>query len=181
MKKTILFFALAFAAAGTFAQKKTTTSAVINFDATTTLDPLAKAENKTAIASLDIKTGKVAFEAVIKNFTFSNPMIQEHFNQEKWMNSDKFSTAVFKGSITNLSAIDFGKDGNYTANVEGDLTLHGVTKPVKTTAAVVVKDGAINTTSAFTIKLEDYEVNGGAITAGKVSKEPKITVLADFK
>ncbi len=34
--------------------------------------------------------------------------------------------------------------------------------------------------SDFTIKLEDYNVNGGAIGAGKVSKEPTISVAADF-
>ena len=41
-----------------FAQKKTTTSAIINFDATTSLDALPKAENKTAVAAIDTKKGK---------------------------------------------------------------------------------------------------------------------------
>jgi hypothetical protein len=62
-----------------FAQKKTTTSATINFDATTSIDKLPKAENKTVIASLDTKTGKLAFEAQVKSFAFSNPRIQDHF------------------------------------------------------------------------------------------------------
>ena len=45
MKKTILSLAMVLAAGLLFAQKKTTTSAVISFDATTPIDALPKAEN----------------------------------------------------------------------------------------------------------------------------------------
>jgi polyisoprenoid-binding protein YceI len=180
MKKASLFLALAFASGAIFAQKKTTTSGTIAFDATTSLDQFPKAENKTAVAALDTKKGTVAFEAIIKNFAFSNPKIQEHFNGEGWMNSEKFPTATFKGNITNLSAVDFKKDGTYTADVAGDLTIHGVTKPVKTTATITVAGKSISTKSDFSIKLEDYNVSGPAIGAGKVAKEPKISVSAAF-
>ena len=180
MKRTILSIALVLTASVLFAQKKTTTSAVINFDATTSLDKLPKADNKTVIASLDTKTGKLAFEAAIKNFAFANPRIQEHFNSAGWMDSDQFPTAAFKGSITNLSAVNFAKDGTYIVNVAGELTMHGVTKPVEAAASITISGKTINTTSDFTIKLDDFGVNGGAIAAGKVSKEPKITVAAEF-
>lgn len=43
------------------------------------------AANKAAVAAIDTKTGAVAFEVVIKNFNFSNPMIQETFNSSGWM------------------------------------------------------------------------------------------------
>ena len=33
----------------------------------------------------------------------------------------------------------------------------------------------------FSIKLTDYEINGVPIDAGKVAKEPKITVTAEFR
>lgn len=181
MKKTILLFSLALTTGVLFAQKKTTTSATISFDATTEKDGLPKADNKTSIASFDTKSGAVAFETSIKNFSFSNPMIQEHFNGEQWMNSDKYATATFKGTVKGTDAINFEKDGVYTASVEGDLTMHGETKPVKTTATFKVKDKAITATADFKVKLEDYKVTGGAIAAGKVSKEPKISVVAEFK
>ncbi len=76
--------------------------------------------------------------------------------------------------------MNFSKNGTYNADVEGDLTLHGVTKPVKTKATITVDSEKISSKSDFTIKLEDYNVNGGAIAAGKVSKEPTISVAADF-
>ncbi len=180
MKKTILTLTLVLAAGLIFAQKKTTTSASVSFDATTAIDALPKADNKTAIAALDTKTGKLAFEVTIKNFAFSNPRIQEHFNAEGWMNSDKFPTATFKGDITNLKAVNFGKDGKYPVTYLGELTLHGVTKPLEGTGSIVVSGGKISAASDFSIKLEDYGVNGGAIAAGKVAKEPKISVAAEF-
>lgn len=180
MKKTMLLAVLAISLGQVSAQKKTTTSAVINFDATTAKDALPKAVNNTVIAAIDTKKGTVAFEAGIKGFSFTNPMIQEHFNGAGWMNSDKFPTATFEGNITNLSEVDFTKEGTYKANVEGDLTMHGITQKIKTTANIVVGK-TITASAEFSVKLADYEINGGAIAAGKVSKEPSITVQAEFK
>jgi polyisoprenoid-binding protein YceI len=180
MKKTILSVALVMATGLLFAQKKTTTSATVAFDATTALDALPKAENKTVIASLDTKTGTIAFEAAVKSFAFANPKMQEHFNSKGWMDSDQFATATFKGSIVNLKKVKFNKDGTYTVTVTGDLTIHGVTKPAEAKGTITVAGKSIKATSDFNIKLEEYNVNGGAIAAGKVSKEPKITVVAEF-
>ncbi len=180
MKKTILSIALVLATGLLFAQKKTTTAAVIKFDATTSLDKLPKADNLTAIASLDTKTGKIAFEANIKNFSFSNPRIQEHFNSAGWMDSEQFPTAVFKGEITDISKVNFTKDGTYPVKVKGELTMHGVTKPLETTASIVISKNTINATADFTVKLEDYGITGASIAQGKVAKEPKISVAAEF-
>lgn len=180
MKKTVLFVALLVASGYVFAQKKTTTSAIIGFDATTSLDALPKAENKTVIASLDTKTGKLAFEASVKGFNFENPKMQEHFNGKGWMDSEQYPTASFTGSIINLAKVNFTKDGTYNVEVAGYLTMHGVKQPVESRAVITVKGATINASSKFNIKLSDYSINGGAVAAGKVSKEPVINVTAVF-
>lgn len=181
MKKTILILALVTVAGSLFAQKKTTTSATVAFDASTPIDALPKAENKTAIAAIDTKTGAVQFEATVKNFAFTNPTIQDHFNGEKWLNSTAFPTFNFKGNIATPAEVNFAANGTYTANVEGVLTVKGKEQKVKAPATFVVKDGAVSATSSFTIKLADYDITGSAIDGGKIAKEPKITVSADFK
>ncbi|MFT3680602.1 MAG: YceI family protein [Ferruginibacter sp.] len=178
MKKTTILFALTVVSAMAFAQKKTTTSATVKFDATTSLDALPLAENKTVIAAIDPAKGTVAFEAAVKSFSFSNPMMQEHFNGERWMDSEKFPKSSFAGKITNLADVNFAKDGTYTAKIDGELTMHGVTKPLSTTAIITVKGGAVTTTSDFTIKAADFGIGDAG---GKVAKEPKISVTADFK
>ena len=201
MKKSILFIALVTVAGSLFAQqqasssgvvnltaapdakadrKKTTTSGTISFNATTAKDALPKADNKTVVGSINTKKGGVAFEAMIKNFTFEKSMMQEHFNSATWMDSEKFPTATFKGSLTNLAAIDFKKDGTYPAEVAGDLTIHGVTKAVKTAGSISVSGKSIKVACAFTILLSDYGINGPAIAAGKVALETKISVAAEM-
>jgi polyisoprenoid-binding protein YceI len=180
MKRTILLFVITTLSMLTFAQKKTSTSATVAFDASTAIDDLPKAENKTAIAAIDPAKSTVQFEASIKNFAFSNPKIQEHFNTKGWLNSDEFPKATFNGTITNPTAVDFKKNGTYTVNVEGDLTIKGKTQKVKTPATIVVAGNTVKANAAFNIKLADFGVEGQPITAGKVSSEPKITVSAEL-
>ena len=180
MKKIILSLMIATVSMMAFAQKKTSTSATVAFDATTSLDNLAKAENKTAIAAIDPSKNTVQFEAAIKNFAFANPKIQEHFNQKGWLNSDEFPKANFNGVITNPSAVNFNKDGTYTVTVEGDLTIKDKTQKVKTQATIVVAGKTLKTNASFNIKLADFGVEGQPITAGKVSAEPKINVSAEL-
>jgi len=180
MKRTFLFLAIATISMMTFAQKKTSTSATIGFDASTAIDNLPKAENKTAIAAIDPAKNTVQFEAAIKNFAFANPRIQEHFNQKGWLNSDEFPKATFNGVITDPSAVNFNKDGTYNVTVEGELTIKGKTQKVTTPATIVVTGKTLKTTAAFNIKLADFGVEGQPITAGKVSGEPKLTVTAEL-
>jgi polyisoprenoid-binding protein YceI len=181
MKKTILFLTLAFFTTGIFAQKKTTSSAVISFDASTSLDNMPKAENKTAIGALDTKTGSIAFEATVKNFTFSNPTMQGHFNGDKWLNSDTYPSFTFKGNIVDLSTVNFGKDGSYKTEAEGTLTVKGKDKKIKVPGTIVVKGETISVSSDFTIDVDDFDIAGTPINAGKVSGKPKIKVNAEFK
>jgi polyisoprenoid-binding protein YceI len=180
MKKTILFLALIATSGFVFAQKKTTTSATVSFDATTPKDAGPKADNKTVIGSLDTKTGDVAFEAAVKNFSFSSPKMQEHFNGANWMKSDTFPKFTFKGKIDDLKKVNFKKDGKYSVKVSGNLTVKGITKKKTASGTITVTGGKININSSFTIKLADYNISGMPIDAGKISKEPEITVLADF-
>ena len=133
MKKTILFLSLVAITTGAMAQKSTTTSAVVSFDATTPKDALPKAENKTVIGSLDKTTGDVVFEAAVNNFAFSNPKIQEHFNGANWMNSGTFPKFTFSGKIDNVKKVKFTKNGIYKVTVSGNLTVKGIRKPVTVT------------------------------------------------
>jgi polyisoprenoid-binding protein YceI len=107
--------------------------------------------------------------------------MQGHFNGENWMNSDKYPKFTFKGKIDDLSKVDFTKDGTYAVSVTGDLTIRDITKPVTTPGTIIVKGGLLNVTTAFSVKLADYQITGVPVDAGKVSKEPKITVAADLK
>lgn len=180
MKKTILFLAFIAASGLLFAQKKTTTSATVSFDATTPKDAGPKADNKTVIGSIDTRTGDVAFEAAVKNFSFSSPKMQEHFNGANWMNSDQFPKFTFTGKIEKPNKIKWTKEGTYVVKVNGDLTIKGITKKINLEGTFTATGGKIKATTSFSVKLADFNITGQPVEAGKVSKEPKISVSAEF-
>ena len=187
MKKTILFLAFILATGAVFAQnlpsgqaRKTTTSATVSFDATTPKDGLPKAENNTVIGSFDTKTGDVAFEAAVKNFSFASPKMQEHFNGANWMNSDQFPKFTFTGKIEKFNKIKLTKNATYKVTVNGDLTVKGITQKIKIAGIIAVAGGKIKATTSFTVKLADYNITGQPVESGKVSREPKISFSAEF-
>ena len=181
MKKVLVILSLVVITGTVQAQTKETSSAIVSFDATTPKDALPKAESKTVIGLLNTTTGEIGFEAAVNSFTFTNPMIQDHFNGEKWMHSQKFPLFSFTGKVTDLSKVNFAKNGTYTVPVSGDLTIKDITKPVSTTVTVKVEGGTVNANTEFSIKLADYGIKGVPIDAGKVAKEPTIRVSASLK
>ena len=180
MKKTILSLSLFLITGSLFAQNLTTTSATVSFDATTPKDALPKAENKTVIASLNKTTGAVLFEAAVNNFAFSNPKIQEHFNGANWMNAASFPKFTFSGKIDNGSKVKFNKDGEYKVTVTGNLIVKGISKSITAPGTITISGGKISTNANFSIALSDYGIAGQPIENGKVAKEPKISVSANF-
>jgi polyisoprenoid-binding protein YceI len=180
MKKIIISLFSVVIAAGSMAQKLTTTSAVVSFDATTPKDALPKAENKTVIASLDKSTGAILFEAAVNNFSFTNGMIQNHFNGKKWMNSAEFPKFTFAGKIDDLNKVKFANDGVYNVTISGNLTVKGIGKSLSAPATITIANGVVKAISSFSIELADYGITGGAMDSGKVAKEPKIIVSTQF-
>ncbi len=180
MKKTITILALLLTTGAVFAQKKTTTSATVSFDATTPKDNLPKAENKTVIGSLNTQTGDVAFEAAVKNFSFANPKMAEHFNGDNWMKSNSFPVISFSGKIEKINKLKLNKDGVYKVKVEGDMKIRDVSRKEKIEGTLTVTGGKIKVAADFKIKLADYNITGVPVESGKVSREPSVTVSAEF-
>jgi polyisoprenoid-binding protein YceI len=79
-----------------------------------------------------------------------------------------------------MSEVNFSKNGTYTATVSGKLFIKDKSKEVRTPVVFVVNNGSISATTNFTIKLADYDIKGTPIEAGKVAREPKISVAANF-
>jgi polyisoprenoid-binding protein YceI len=101
--------------------------------------------------------------------------MQEHFN-ENYIESDKYPRAEFKGTVTNNANIDYTKDGTYTAQVSGQLTIHGVTKNVNTTGSFKVDGGKIDASAVFNVLVADYKIKIPSIVKDKVSNTIKVTV-----
>lgn len=138
-----------------------------------------EAHNHQGQAIINSQTGEVALSLQIKSFEFKKEMMQEHFN-ERYMESDKFPKATFKGKITNVAQVNFAKTGTYIANVEGDMTIHGETKPMKTTV-ILISDGTNITAKAdFRIALADYKISVPEAKVDNIASTLDIHMESDF-
>lgn len=175
MKKTILFIVLGIALTnGVFAQRYLTKTGSVSFFSKAPLENL-EAHNSQVNSALDLKTGDFVFKVLMKSFEFEKALMQEHFN-ENYVESDKYPNATFKGKVVNIGQLDLTKNGSYNAEVDGDLTIHGITRPVKETGTFEVKDGKVNGKSKFTILLADYNISVPAPVVDNIAKEIEITV-----
>jgi hypothetical protein len=108
-------------------------------------------------------TGDIRFSLLFKGFQFKYAEMQKHFNEE-YVESEKYPRASFSGTIQNIKSIDFSKEGKYTAKVVGTLTMHGVTKPVQTSAILTIGKGKIAATATMSINMSDFKIDASAVT-----------------
>ena len=108
-------------------------------------------------------TGDIRFSLLFKGFQFKYAEMQTHFNEE-YVESEKYPRASFTGTIQNIKSIDLSKEGKYTAKVVGTLTMHGVTKPVQTSATLHISKGKIAATATMSINMSDFKIDASAVT-----------------
>ncbi len=159
---------------GLSAQKYITKNGHIGFYSSTPLENIV-ADNNQVASVLDISTKEMVFQALMKSFIFERALMQEHFN-ENYVESEKFPKAVFKGKIVVPDNIDLTKKGKYDVTVEGDLTLHGVTKNIKEPGQIVVGDKEITAQSEFLLKPEDFDITIPGVVRDKIAKEMQVKV-----
>lgn len=139
-----------------------------------------RASNNTGTGTIDPATGEVVFSIPMQGFEFEKALMQKHFNSADFLDTQKYPKAKFKGTITDLAAIDFQKDGTYTANVRGEMTIKDKTNPLTTKGTVMVKDGKVGIESKFPLVLADY---GVTFAKGKpstnIAKTVEVTVKAE--
>lgn len=135
-----------------------TKSGQIYFNATGALVKIAAVNNQVDSKFVDA-TGQIIFGVLIKGFKFENQLMEDHFN-ENYMESTQFPKADFKGFITNIKEINFSKDGAYPIQVEGALTIHGVTQKVNTKGTLSLAQGKATIEGEFSVKIKDYGITG---------------------
>lgn len=159
---------------GAEAQKYLTKTGKIRFFSDAPLEKI-EAINNQVNAVLDVATGDLVFKVLIKSFNFEKALMQEHFN-ENYMESDKFPNATFTGKVLNIAEMDFSKNAKYTAQVEGTLTIHGVSRPIQTTGTLESKDGKIWGKAVFTINVKDYDIKIPSAVVKNIAETIEITV-----
>ncbi len=161
------------------AQKYFSKTGEISFFSATAIENI-EAKSNSATTVYDSDSGKLQWAVLIKSFEFEKAMMQEHFN-ENYMESSKYPKAQFKGEIKNKEVIKLSKDGSYTAQVNGTLEIHGVTKNVSTTATFIVKSGSITATCNLKVAVADYGIEIPSVVKENIAKELEIKVIANYE
>jgi len=177
--KNLIAFAALLPLSAIAQDRYATRNGSIAFSSETSMENIAAANHKVT-SVLDAATGALQFDVLIKAFEFEKALMQEHFN-ENYMESNTFPKASFKGKMTGVTAEQLTKPGTYEVVVEGDLTIHGVTKPMKTKGKVTVDQaGAISATSDFGVKPEDHDITIPGVVRDKIAKEIQVKVRLDL-
>ena len=178
MKRIIILLVFATLAGSTQVQKiYSTKTGSISFFSNAPLQDIEAKTNQ--VESKLASNGQIVFALLIKDFQFDNQKMEDDFN-ENYMESTKYPKAYFKGNITNISEVDFSKDGSYPAKVKGDLTIHGVTKEITGDGTIEVKGTKVVARSKFDIAVKDYNI-GGALVGKKIANTIAITVNCEYE
>lgn len=139
-----------------------------------------EARSSQAVSILDTRSGEIGASLLMRSFNFRKALMEEHFN-ENYVESDKYPKATFKGKITNISDLDLSKPGNYSLNITGDMTLHGVTKSITVTAEAVVGEGALRAKTVFPLTVKDFKIKVPRLVIDNIAEVVEVTVSFNYK
>jgi hypothetical protein len=134
-----------------------------------------EARNQQVAAVLDFGSGQLAFSIPIKGFVFKRTLMQEHFN-ENYMESDKYPKATFSGHFVGFDAAALATAGPHEVQVEGDLTMHGVTHRIQVPASVEVKGGQLLAFAVFPVAPADYKIEIPLLVRDHIAKVVSVRV-----
>jgi len=124
------------------------------------------------------KAGSVEITVDTKSIDFGHDKMNEHASSAEIFDTAKFPTAVFKGKLAKFN-------GEAPTEVQGELTLHGVTKPVTLKVLSflckpnpMTKKETCGADALATINREDFGVSYGKSFGFKMEVTLRITVEA---
>jgi polyisoprenoid-binding protein YceI len=138
------------------------------------------AVNNEVTSMLNAQNGELVYAVLVKSFRFERALMEEHFN-ENYMESTKFPKATFTGKLVNSAEINFKKDGTYPATVEGELTIHGVSKKVTATGNLEIIGDKVVVSSLFNIKPGDYDIKIPSLVADKIAEIFEVKVNCRYE
>lgn len=161
----------------TFSQTSFTSKDVkINLFSSTPLEDI-KAESAKGYSVIVPKTKQIVFQVAVKSLVFPRPLMQEHFN-ENYIESDKYPTATFKGTL--VEDIDFTKDGAYTVTANGIFTVHGVAKQRTIVGKLIILNGKPAISCSFDVLCADHNIKIPKIVFTKIAEKINITANANY-
>lgn len=172
MKKLLLLIVTISFANVISAQKYTTKTGKVTFEASVPLFEDIYAQDDDNIAVVNADNGDFASVSSVKNFHFKVKLMEEHFN-ENYAESATYPKTTFKGKIVNFDKTKLTATPQ-KYSVQGTLNFHGVDRAVSSSAAIYSKDGKIYMQGNFVAKPADFKVAIPKMVTKKVAENVNV-------
>ena len=174
MQKLLLPFLL-LAVTIAFGQSKyVTKSGSMSFEASQPSFEPIEATHSAVSALLNADTGELAVLALVRGFRFPLALMEEHFN-ENYIESHQYPKTSFKGSILNFDSNALSNQPR-TVQLTGELSMHGVTKPISVSATITQSDEQITLTSSFSVKTSDFGIEIPSLVRKQIDENVQVEV-----
>ncbi|MEA1786742.1 YceI family protein [Arenibacter sp. GZD96] len=184
--KKVSIIALAFSvfvisAFSALEDKLVTKDAHISFYSHTPVEDIV-ANNYKVVSTINTTSGDVVFSVPMQSFEFEKALMQKHYNSADFLDTKNFPKSKFTGKITNLTDVNFKKDGTYAVTIKGNLTIKEDTKPMTEKATITVTGNKVSLDSKMKVTLGDF---GITFTKGKpstnIAKDVEVTLKAVYQ
>lgn len=176
--KKIIYIILSIIVQNSFAQKEmTTSSGIVNFEASVPLFEEVAATNKKVSCALNTKNGALTSVIQMKEFRFKLSLMEEHFNK-KYLETDHYPQATFKGIIEgfNLNIIDSNPK---EFKLKGELKIHGKTKKINTVITLRKSEDKLEIISDLNVNIKDFNIKIPEILSMKVAEN--VIIKSEFR
>jgi len=130
-----------------------------------------EADNFDVLSIVNLDNNEIAIHALMKSFLFDKSLMQEHFN-ENYVESDKYPKAKFRGKITGFEPENLNPQ---KVSIAGNLTIHGITRKIKISSILKLKQDKLYVKGYFYVLLKDYDIKVPRSTINNIAKSIKIT------
>ena len=156
-----------------FAQSEmSTTTGVINFEASVPLYEEVTATNKTVYCAIDVKKGIITTEVKMKEFLFKLSLMEEHFNK-KYLETERYPMSSFKGTIEGFNINIIGTSPK-EFTIKGDLKIHGKTKKITTKAFLKKVANGLEIVSNFKVETKYFNIQIPEILSMKIAETANV-------
>ncbi len=91
------------------------------------------------------------------------------------LESDKWPTTTFKGTVVELEEVDSGR--RYNVIARGTIFIHGHEKQIDVPGTITLENGQMHIKANFSVFLKDYDIEAPSLVAFvKVAEEIKLSV-----
>jgi len=117
----------------------------------------------------------------MQSFEFEKALMQKHFNNEHFLETNVYPKSKLKSIITNLEQINFSTDGVYKVHIKGELKIKDISQAIEEKGTIEVKGTSFQVSSLFTITLTDYGIvfDATEMVSTKIRKRLRLPLLVN--